>query len=500
MAALEILCSVAVVFILFYYYVTRNYNFWKQRHVAGPEPMFPFGNFKEITFGQLPIGILIKQYYDQFKGEPMVGIFVRSLPTLIVRDPELVKDVLIKDFTSFPNRGIHYNTKVDPLSENLFMLKETKWRPLRRKLTPVFTSGKLKQMFYLLLECGDVFEKYLDHLSEKNEPIECRDITAKFTTEVIGTCAFGLKTDAIADDNSEFRKMGIRVFSTSFMKTLQFILRQSMPWLYNILGKCMADWVVIDFFTKSIKDTIEHRKQNNIVRHDFIDLLIDMKEHSDNMSDVDVTDNLIAAQAFIFFVAGFETSSTTMSNALYELALNQDIQDKLRQEIKEEIMKNNGELTYEAVKDMKYLHMVFQETLRKYPPATVMFRVVNQPYTFRGTNVTIPKDHRVIIPIYGLHHDPEVYPSPETFDPERFTAENVKARHPMYFIPFSDGPRNCIGERFAVYQTKVGLIKVLINHKVDVCEKTKIPYEFNTRAFILTPKDGIYLKFSKLSA
>ncbi|XP_024942374.1 probable cytochrome P450 6a21 [Cephus cinctus] len=444
MAALEILCSVAVVFILFYYYVTRNYNFWKQRHVAGPEPMFPFGNFKEITFGQLPIGILIKQYYDQFKGEPMVGIFVRSLPTLIVRDPELVKDVLIKDFTSFPNRGIHYNTKVDPLSENLFMLKETKWRPLRRKLTPVFTSGKLKQMFYLLLECGDVFEKYLDHLSEKNEPIECRDITAKFTTEVIGTCAFGLKTDAIADDNSEFRKMGIRVFSTSFMKTLQFILRQSMPWLYNILGKCMADWVVIDFFTKSIKDIIEHRKQNNIVRHDFIDLLVDMKEYSDNMSNVgafshvfiseiksniicfilyfnlidflDVADNLIAAQAFIFFAAGFETSSTTMSNALYELALNQDMQDKLRQEIKEEIMKNNGELTYEAVKDMKYLHMVFQ------------------------------------------------------------------------------------GARFAVYQTKVGLIKVLINHKVDVCEKTKIPYEFNTRAFILSPKDGIYLKFSKLSA
>ncbi|XP_015606942.1 cytochrome P450 6B1-like, partial [Cephus cinctus] len=146
MAALEIVCGVAVTFLLIYYYLTRNYGFWKQRGVAGPVPSFPFGNMEDTILGKFELGVLFKQFYDKYKGEQMVGIFVRSTPALVLCDPELIKDVLIKDFTVFANRGLKHNAKVDPFSANLVFLDEKEWRPLRKKLTPVFTSGKLKQM------------------------------------------------------------------------------------------------------------------------------------------------------------------------------------------------------------------------------------------------------------------------------------------------------------------------------------------------------------------
>lgn len=172
---------------------------------------------------------------------------------------------------------------------------------------------------------------------------------------------------------------------------------------------------------------------------------------------------------------------------------------------------------------MKFL--VVLETLRKYPPGTSLTRKSVDEYTFAGTNVTIPKGTMVWIPVYSLQHDPKIYPDPEKFDPERFSEENVKLRDPMHYLPFGDGPRNCIGNvltsndigpickfsinrssylsfaiglRFANYQSKVGLVKIIQNYNVDVCDKTCIPYVKDTKAFIVTPKDGLYLTFAKI--
>ena len=183
-------------------------------------------------------------------------------------------------------------------------------------------------------------------------------------------------------------------------------------------------------------------------------LLIDLKDNPHKLENIELTDTLLAAQAFVFFVAGFETSSTTIGHALYEMALNHDIQDKLRQELNEFYAKNKGNWTYDDVKGMSYLDKVFKETLRKYPPGLLLRRKSINNYTFSGTKVSIPKDTGVLIPVYAIHKDPNIYPDPEVYDPERFNEDAVAARHPMAFLPFGDGPRNCIGARFAVYQTK----------------------------------------------
>jgi len=202
-----------------------------------------------------------------------------------------------------------------------------------------------------------------------------------------------------------------------------------------------------------------------------------------------------------FFAAGFDTSSTTTSNALYELALNQKIQDNLRKEIDKIYTKHDGELTYDIIKKMNYLDKIFKETLRKYPTGSILIRESSSSYTFNGTNVTIPKGVQVWIPTYGIHRDPDFYPKPDVFDPERFSEEATQSRHPMVYLPFGDGPRNCIGSRFAIFQTKIALVKMLRNYKFETCEKTPVPYVNDPRAFIVTlrSKDGIYLKIVKIN-
>lgn len=150
------------------------------------------------------------------------------------------------------------------------------------------------------------------------------------------------------------------------------------------------------------------------------------------------------------------------------------------------------------------------------------------PYTFKDLNVDIPAKQTVFIPAYAIHRDPKIYPDPDTFDPERFTEENIKQRHPLTYLPFGDGPRNCIGKnieaknifcpkydfllktnrsmvfvlsigaRFAIYQSKIGIITVLKNYEIQTCEKTCIPYVNDPKAFLLAPVGGVTLKFVKL--
>ncbi|XP_024883867.1 cytochrome P450 6A1-like [Temnothorax curvispinosus] len=486
MELFEILCGIAVVILALYYFLTSSYDFWKSRGVRGPRPI-PW---------QVYVGDYLAEMYNTYK-DPMIGIFDRKTPVLVIQDLDLIKDVLIKDFSVFANRGMPTSEKADPLSQNLFHLEPKRWRPLRMNLSPVFTSGKLKEMFSLISECADNLVQYMEKVVSENKPVECRELTAKYTTDVIGSCAFGIEMNALSDEDSEFRKMGRKVFNPT---GIRMRIRQMFPWLYKLFASyVLPQTETTKFFTRVIVETMDYRETNNITRNDFIDILRELKKHPDKLGDIDLTDSLIAAQAFVFFAAGFETSSATISNVLYELALNQKIQDNLREEIDEMYAKHGRDLTYDNIKKMDYLDKVFKETLRKYPPGPMLMRKSMSSYTFDGTKVSIPKDQKVWIPVYAIHRDPDIYPKPDVFDPERFNEETVRNRHPMAYLPFGDGPRNCIGARFAVSQSKVGLVKILRNYKVETCEKTPIPYVNDPRALILTPKGGLHLKIIKIN-
>ncbi|EZA50778.1 hypothetical protein DMN91_001383 [Ooceraea biroi] len=497
-----------------YFYLTGTFDFWKCRGVPFKKPAILVGNFGSMLLFRKSQPEGVKEMYEWFKNERYFGVFRVRSPVLILRDPNLVKNICVKDFACFMNRGIPNNTQ-DPLFGNLFNLEGHEWKSLRSKLTPAFSSGKLKRMFYLLVECCMEFQKLIDTSCSIDRAIEVRELATKFTIDVIGSCAFGIQINALTDEECEFHRMVKRLSKPSYKATLWRMLRTAVPKLYKLLGVQVIDPSVTRFFKGVVSQMISQRENNCIRRHDFMDLLIELKNKGalDNdarkvqigsnkdaqaAKDKILDENTIAAQAFVFFVAGYETSSNTIAFCLYELALNQEIQEKTRQEIYDVINAQNGKLTYDAVQEMKYLDMVILETLRKYPSAPLLSRKCEYKYQIPDSKVELPAGMRVIIPIYGLHHDPNYYPDPATFNPERFTEENRRTRHPYTYLPFGEGPRNCIGMRFALLQIKMGIISFLKNHQVDICDKSIVPIKFSRRSLVTTSETGFWLNITRI--
>lgn len=183
---------------------------------------------------------------------------------------------------------------------------------------------------------------------------------------------------------------------------------------------------------------------------------------------------------------------------MYELAQNPDIQQKLRDEINAGLESNDGKLTYEILSNLKYLDMVINETLRKFPPAFVIIRNSTKDFKIPGTEMVIPARTDIHINVLSIHRDPEYYPEPLKFDPERFSPENIQNRRPYTFIPFGDGPRKCIGGRFGMIQAKVGIIKLIANFEFTISSKTTIPMRFSPPALFLSPINKMWLKIKKL--
>uniref|UniRef100_T1GP68 Cytochrome P450 n=1 Tax=Megaselia scalaris TaxID=36166 RepID=T1GP68_MEGSC len=230
------------------------------------------------------------------------------------------------------------------------------------------------------------------------------------------------------------------------------------------------------FLFSTIGYTMDERKTSGTIRNDLIDVLLTLKKEN-------YPHDLIVAQAAVFFTAGYEGPSSIMSFALYELCQNQEIQKKLRKEIKETLIKSDGPLTYDLVQSMEYLGMVVQEVIRMYPR---MF-LKNPKDTYKLDNkLIISHLTHVYIPIYAIHRDPQYFPEPNTFNPERFIPENNPS---MAYMPFGLGSHNCIGKRLGLLQLKIGLIHVLSNHYLIPNEKTQKEMVVDV---VMVAKGGIY--------
>lgn len=285
LGAFEILAGIGILSLLLYYYLTSSFDFWKKRNVSGPKPQPLFGNVKDILLGKLHPALWFTKLYNDFKSEDLIGVFMRSKPVLVVKDPDLIKDVLIKDFHVFSDRGMYVSPKATELNQHLVNLEYERWRPLRSHLSPVFTSGKLKEMFYLMADCAHHFEKYLEKIAARGEVVECRELTAKFTTQTIGVCAFGLDTQALSDEDSDFRKFGRAVFAPSFMNITRHLLQENFPMIYELLGPLKLSGAV-RFFIRSMKETLEYRKQNKFRKNDFVDLLMDLQKQPEKLGKI----------------------------------------------------------------------------------------------------------------------------------------------------------------------------------------------------------------------
>lgn len=266
-----------------YIYDLFKHSYWKRNNVPGPKPVPIFGNMMKAMLGKVSVHERFRELYLEWKDEPFIGIYLLIYPGLLINDPVLIKQIWIKDFNVFPNRGFPVNEDVDPLSANLLELDGYLWKQLRHKLTPLFTPGKLKQMYHLLNECADIFEKYIEELFSKNEPIEVREVTAKYTMDVIGSCAFGLNLKALSSEESEFRNIGRKMSGFRFISFLKHLLKNVFPRIFKLLKISIVSKKNTKFFMGSIAATIAERKKNGVNRNDFIDSMIQLQDNPDKI-------------------------------------------------------------------------------------------------------------------------------------------------------------------------------------------------------------------------
>nr|UOV22656.1 cytochrome P450 6a23 [Epicauta chinensis] len=497
----NIIVIILIILLLIYLYFKWRYQYWSRLGVQQLPPKVPYGNLPSPFNRQKAIGIYIKELYNQMKVYQWDygGIYSLNDPTLLILNLDLIRNVMTKDFQYFTDRGVYYNEKDDPLSAHLFAIGGVKWRQLRTKLTPTFTSGKMRQMFQTLVECEEKLTRQLDDYYRSGKPLDIKEILGCFTTDIIGSVAFGLDFNTFQSTNSPFRRYGKRVFKPTTYEIFKSVFGENFRTFAYLLRMKIIPDDVAKFFTQLVRDTVMYRERNHFTRKDFIQILIDMKNNRENIDDNRLTVDELAAQCFIFFLAGFETSSTTMTFALYELARQPRIQQKLRKEINDVLQKHNNQITYDAIKDMKYMNQVIKETLRKYPPLPFVTRQCVRDYQLTP-KLRINKGTHIIIPIMGVHNDPELYPDPQHFDPERFSDEMVQKRHQYAHIPFGEGPRICIGLRFGMVQTKLGITSLLRNYQIKINPRTQEPIKMHKNSFILAAEGDIWLDVEKIPA
>jgi cytochrome P450 family 6 len=266
-------CTLAVVYIYFKW----SFTYWKKRNVPYIEPIFPFGNLLNVILTRKSLAEMCADLYNKFEGHKYVGTYVFTTPRFFVRDPDLIKDVLVKDFSSFHDRGVYMDEDIEPLSGNLFNLAGMKWRNLRLKLTPTFTSGKMKMMFQRLVECGQELQTCLEKVGETGNVIEIKDILARFSTDIISSCAFGIECNCLQNEDAEFRKWGRKIFDQTFKRAVIRILSGIAPVILDIMKLSNIDSEVSKYFRNMVQETVEYREKNNVKRNDFLQLLINLK-------------------------------------------------------------------------------------------------------------------------------------------------------------------------------------------------------------------------------
>ncbi|OWF50100.1 cytochrome P450 3A24-like [Mizuhopecten yessoensis] len=491
-----------------------NHGIFKKMGVDGPKPHLIFGNFKML----LKHGVVKTDENMYKKYGKVFGIHETYVPSLFIGDPELIKEILVKKFKSFPNRKNILDDFTDrTMSESMSILKNDRWRFVRGAISPTFSGKKLRQMTHLVNSSVDKLLENIERKVEVDEDIDMKKFVGRFTTDMVASTIFGLDVERQYDKEDSFTRHAQTLFTVDKLGSFVSIiyLARFLAWILlyiNRYGKGSIQQKAFRFFLQTTEKAIEERRESLGKYSDFLGILVDSEakkleekhdeaagvrtEKEDNQTSPKqwtrkkLTDSEIISQALMLMFAGYHTITNQLCFILYHLAIYPDICDKLLQEIDENL---NGEVpTYDTVGKLTYLEMCINETMRLFPAANRLTREASNDVTIG--NINIPKGLVIHIPAGAIHKDPQYWSEPETFNPERFTPEAKASRIPFVFLPFGDGPRNCIGMRLALLELKIAVGRILQTYRPVKCSKTEVPIKISNLGNIPV---GLFLKFEK---
>lgn len=456
----------------------------------------------------------------------------------LLRDPEMIKKVSIKDFDYFTDHVPMMPTDAEKehhpetlFGNTLLSLRGQKWRDMRSTLSPAFTGSKMRHMFELVAECGRSLVEHFQTEAAAGRTMEheMKETFSKVGSDLIATLAFGIKVDSLREPENVFYANGKKMLNLKSLATfVKFLLITFVPRLMRWLKVDVLNGQSAAYFKRMILDNMEQREAHKILRNDMIQILMEVRkgtlQHQKEEKDTKDagfatveesqvgksshsrvwTETELVAQCLLFFLAGLDTVSTCITFLTYELTVDPDIQQRLYEEITETDKSLNGKpLSYDVLQRMQFMDMIVSETLRKWPPGVISNRYCNKNYLYddgRGTQFVIEKGQVILIPSYCIQRDPRYFPDPDRFDPERFNEANRAQINTSAYIPFGVGPRNCIGSRLALMEVKCMVYYLLKDFELIATGKTQIPVRIARDSFGLHPEKGVWIEFKPRSS
>lgn len=414
---------------------------------------------------------MMKWYIDMLEKFPRgFTLFASPFhPSLQANHPEMVKTIL-KRGDPKPLSGAGYQLFLPWLGEGLVISKGKKWARNRRLLTPAFHFEILRPYMRIYHEATKVLLDKMRACAESGESFEVTKNVSLCTLDILLQCALSYKTDCqVYGDahggeehpyNEAVKRMSIELLERFFNP----LLYNNYVYL-NLTSRGRRHKKDCDYVHKVAEDIINRRRQEisdnaesaKKTKHlDFLDILISARDdEGEGLTDVEIRNEV---DTFMF--AGHDTTGSSLTWILYALAKSPQHQRKVQEELDEIFQeKDNDVIEWEDLPKLKYLTMCIKESLRKYPPATDVSRVLEKDVEVDGR--IIKAGTQVDVEIYSIHHHPDFWEKPQEFDPDRFLPENTAKRHPFAYAPFSAGPRNCIGQNFALNEEKVILAQIL---------------------------------------
>ncbi|KAJ9574332.1 hypothetical protein L9F63_026022 [Diploptera punctata] len=310
----------------------------------------------------------------------------------------------------------------------------------------------------------------------------------------------GVEINAQQTEDSEYVNTVNRI-------TLEVHKRILAPWLYSDFIYYLSCWrktihkcgqpYYIDFSNQVIRDRKQHyRNIKTGQNHEdvylgkrkkmaFLDLLLECSENGGNLTDEEIREEV---DTFMF--EGHDTTSVAICWTLYHISNHPDCQEKIYEELQSILGDSDRSPTIMELNEMKYLERVIKESLRVHPSVPLIGRILKQDVQIDG--YTLPEGLILTTIIPSIHHDEETFPDPEEFNPDNFLPERVAARHPYAYIPFSAGPRNCIGQKFAILEEKMILSYIIRRYKLHSSGIESLPGP----DIILRSQNGFHIKIT----
>ncbi|KAL6418300.1 hypothetical protein ACFW04_012206 [Cataglyphis niger] len=418
--------------------------------------------------------------------------------------------LIILSSTKHIEKGYVYKLLHPWLGTGLLTSTGTKWHARRKILTPAFHFNILKQFTDILIKEGDCMAESLKDVGGTVVKDLIPFIT-EHTLNAICETAMGISLQKYGEFQQQYRNaihdiiqlMVYRLFKPWYYNDLIFALspqgrkqKKILKILHGFTEKVIAERRLYHERTNyRYLENLENDKETEIndaevfgikkKRLAMLDLLIAVSRDN-NLSDLDIREEV---DTFMF--EGHDTTAMGITFALLLLAEHKDIQERVRVEVDKAMQESRGKLTMRSLQNLPYLERCLKEALRLYP--SVFFIIRNIEEDVKLHSYVIPTGTMLFLNIYGVHRDPNFWSNPEVFDPDRFLPERIQNRHPYSYIPFSAGPRNCIGQRFGLLELKAMIAPLVYNfylepmdHLKDIRLKTDI---------IIRPSHPVHIKF-----